>query len=77
MRIALCKGYGFYADAPDDLNVGDTVFVQIAKDKRTTADVTAIGEYSDNDEVIRLLLAGKPKKEILGRITMFKGERHE
>lgn len=76
MRIAICKAYSqeFYADAPEDLRVGDTVFVQYAKDKKAAADVLAVGEYADNDSFIKMLLVGKAKKPILGKITMFGGE---
>ena len=76
MRIAICKAYGqeFYADAPADLNEGDVVFVQYAKDKKASADVVAIGEYPDDDKVIKLLLVGKTKKPVLGKITLFGGE---
>lgn len=76
MRIAICKAYAqeFYADAPKDVNVGDTVFVQYAKDKKASGEVIAIGEYADNDEVIKILLNGKQKKAIVGKITMFGGK---
>lgn len=75
MKIAICKAYAqeFYADAPQDLKVGDVVFVQYAKDKKAAADVLAIGEYADDDTVIKMLLVGKQKKSVLGKITMFEG----
>lgn len=77
MRIGLCRAYtqDFYIDAPADVNEGDTIFVQIAKDKKTAAEVLAVGEYKDDDKVVALLLVGKPKKAVLGKITMFGGSR--
>lgn len=73
MRIAICSAYKqeFYADAPDDLRVGDVVYIKYAKDKNASAMVMAIGEYPDDDKVIQILLTGKTRKEILGKITMF------
>lgn len=79
MRIAIGKAYSqeFYADAPQDLKVGDTVFVQYGKDKKASAEIVAVGEYADDDKLIQLLLVGKSKKNILGKIVMFKENADE
>ena len=79
MRIALCRAYAqdFYIDAPKDVNEGDMIFVQIAKDKKTSAEVIAVGEYADGDKLIEMLLTGRPKKPGLGKITMFEGRADE
>ena len=78
MRIAICKAYAqdFYIDAPADVNEGDVIYVQIAKDKKTAAEVVAVGEYRDDDNLVKILLKGRPKKKVVGKITLFGGE-HE
>lgn len=78
MQIAICKAYSqeFWSEC-DDVRVGDTVFVQYAKDKKAAADVLAVGEYADDDKVLQMLLKGKQKKTILGKITMLGGAKDE
>ena len=77
MRIAICRAYTqeFYVDVPKDIQEGDTIFVQYAKDKKCAAQVVAIGEYSDDDKAIKILLEGRQKKMLIGKITILGGTK--